>query len=1256
MYSEDPEIPMNQEPFNNSNNVSFNNFNNFMNPNEEEPTEEKTVAPRTVHIGNLEHNYKHGYGKNEIATSRYSSISRIPRIIVSQLIRLINVYFIIIIVLSFIDGVSPTGKFTTLGPWLITITISVLREIIEDLKRQKQDEAVNYGTSEVFRNGQFVQTLWKDIRVGDIVKVRNRQYFPADIYIFSTSEPENVCWFESKNLDGETNLKQRQATKETIYLKDNAELLSNFCGLIECNSPTKDLLHLKGSFFFDDNYVILTPKQLLLRGTKLRNTEWINGVVMYTGIDTKLMQNTEKVKEKKSHIEDLTNHFIIFIFFLQILLCGGSAIANGVWSTSNHDVWYLLFTATGIVEGGKSFLTFLVLYNNIIPISFYATIEVVRFIQTCFINNDVEMYHEETDTPALVKTANLNEELGQIEYVFTDKTGTLTQNAMTFKKCSIGGYVYGDNSSTNTNSNNNNYDDSNGGASGSGNGNEIRSNEMMSLEIPISPTYHTGITNYDLNNNNNNNNSNNGNGNGAGSSSSSNSNSNYTKQLIPFVDLNDDKLLEDLHAKNEQSRLIEEFFYVLSICHSVIPLQEDGKVSYIATSPDENALVFAAKSFGFEFIHKTTKAVYLKKNGVEDLKFELLNVLDFSSERKRMSVIVKTPTGRIMLYCKGADSVIFDKLAPNQPNADTSITHIQDFGYQGLRTLCVASTQLDERVYQQWAQQYHAACSLTIGLDVPSQLEKDKEIERVAELIETDFQLLGVTGVEDKLQEGVPETIQLLTEAGIKMWMLTGDGQENAINIGYSSGLMNENYEMIIINERTKENAIQELNRHVGEQIILQQENNNNNNDGNDSNNNNGGDDDDGSITRNEERNKLVLVIDGGTLKFVLDDAVGFTFLRLAKMCDTVICCRVSAHQKSKIVKLVRKTFAPKTLAIGDGANDVMMIQCAHVGIGINGKEGNQAIYAADYSISQFQHLGRLLMVHGHHSYRRMSKLICYIFYKNIVLYFCQFLFAIFSGWSGQTLFETYNLTAYSVVYTLIPLIVYCVLEKDVNERTIYQHPQLYKEGIQHKYFNHFTFLQWIANGFYHGFVAFALVYCTVVKSNPFTNGQTQELYAFGIIVYSCVMLIVTLKLALETHHWTWINHLAMWGSLVVFFIWNVIYATINTTAVGSNVYYAIFHIGESAHYYLLLVFVPTLALWRDFTWKYVYRTFLPDQSHIIQEIQRKNNNNAANSKFKDDLDIKSYRPNNVKRSTSSYSISQEGSNSIPLKNLKNSN
>ncbi|KAK5584312.1 hypothetical protein RB653_005920 [Dictyostelium firmibasis] len=1234
MYSEDPEIPVNQEPFNNSNNVSFNNFNDFMNPNEETTEENKTI-PRTVHIGNLEHNYKHGYGKNEIATSRYSSFSRIPRIIVSQLVRLINVYFIIIIVLSFIDGVSPTGKFTTLGPWLITITISVLREILEDLKRQKQDEAVNYGTSEVFRNGQFVQTLWKDIRVGDIVKVRNRQYFPADIYIFSTSEPENVCWFESKNLDGETNLKQRQASKETIFLKDNAELLSSFCGLIECNSPSKDLQHLKGSFFFDDNYVILTSKQLLLRGTKLRNTEWINGVVMYTGIDTKLMQNTENVKEKKSHIENLTNHFIIFIFFLQILLCGGSAIANGVWSTAHHDVWYLSFTASGIVEGGKSFLTFLVLYNNIIPISFYATIEIVRLIQTFFINNDVEMYHEETETPALVKTANLNEELGQVEYVFTDKTGTLTQNAMTFKKCSIGGYVYGDNNNINQSIVDN--INSGGGASGS-NTNEIRSNEMMSLEIPISPTYHTGITNYDL-----------GNGAGASSSSSSN-NSNNLKPLIPFVDLNDDKLLEDLHAKNEQSILIEEFLYVLSICHSVIPQQEDGKVNYIATSPDENALVFAAKSFGFEFIHKTTKAVYLKKNGVEDLKFELLNVLDFSSERKRMSVIVRTPTGRLMLYCKGADSVIFDKLAPNQPNADTSITHIQDFGYQGLRTLCVASTQLDEHLYQQWSQQYQMACALTIGLDVPSQQEKDKEIERVSELIETDFQLLGVTGVEDKLQDGVPETIQLLSEAGIKMWMLTGDGQENAINIGYSSGLMNEKYEMIIINERTKENAIQELNRHVSEQIVIQQENNFNDDDNNNNNNN------DGSISSNEERNKLVLVIDGGTLKFVLDDAVGFTFLRLAKMCDTVICCRVSPHQKAKIVKLVRKTFAPKTLAIGDGANDVMMIQCAHVGIGINGKEGNQAIYAADYSISQFQHLSRLLLVHGHHSYRRMSKLICYIFYKNIVLYFCQFLFAIFSGWSGQTLFETYNLTAYSVVYTLIPLIIYCVMEKDINERTIYQHPQLYKEGIQHKYFNHFTFLQWVANGFYHGFVAFALIYCTVVKSNPFTGGQTQELYAFGIIVYSCIMLIVTLKLALETHHWTWINHLAMWGSLVVFFIWNVIYATINTTAVGSNVYYAIFHIGESAHYYLLMVFVPTLALWRDFTWKYVYRTFLPDQSHIIQEIQRKNNNDG-NDKFKGDDDhIKSYRPHNVKRSTSSYSISQEGSNSIPLKNLKNSN
>ncbi|KAF2078368.1 hypothetical protein CYY_000352 [Polysphondylium violaceum] len=1077
---------------------------------------------RTIHINNNENNKIFGYSNNYVRTSKYTLLTFLPLNLFEQFCRLANIYFLIISALQLIPNISPTGKYTTLGPLLVVLAITGLKEAYEDFRRHRQDRFVNESLALVLKGNKFELTKWKDIQVGDIVKVLNKQYLPTDLVILSSSEPQSMCYIETGNLDGETNLKIRQGLEETCHLVDE-ESLSTFNGLIECEHPNNKIYSFSGSLHMDSKILSLSVKQVLLRGTMLRNTKWITGVTIFTGRDTKLMRNSNVTPLKRSGIEKSTNFYIIFIFFLQILLCAGCAIANGIWN-GNHrttEPSYIYWIRTSSEEGALSFLTFLILFNNLIPISLYVSMEFVKLIQALFINSDIEMYHKETDTPALARTSNLNEELGQIQYIFTDKTGTLTQNKMVFKKCSIAGVSYGT------------------GVTEATMGAMIRQGKSLE-DIPIpSP-------------------SSNGSGSGANGST-------------PFVDFNDDRLIADLGNSNN-SEQIRDFMFILSVCHTVIPEVEEDKLIYQASSPDECALVNAARYFGFTFTRRTPRAVFIEFQG-QEYKYDILNVLEFNSTRKRMSVIVRTPSGKLLLYCKGADSVIFERLSPGQPYADVTINHLQDFATEGLRTLCIATTELDEQIYQEWNKEFDIANTCLV--------DRELQLERVAETIERNLFLIGATAIEDKLQEGVPETIDTLLTAGIKIWVLTGDKQETAINIGFSCQLLNQQMELLVINEQTKENTIIELNRRLNELSTKEYE---------------------------ETRDNLALIIDGTTLNFALDGNIKISLLKLAKQCRAVICCRVSPLQKSKIVSLVKDSLNVVTLAIGDGANDVSMIQAAHVGIGISGEEGLQAARSSDYAIAQFRFLSRLLLVHGRYSYRRISRLICYCFYKNICLYITQFWFTILNGWSGQTLYERFTLTAYNIAWTLVPIIALGALDKDVNESVVLEHPQLYQSGPRRDHFNIRVFWGWVANGVYHSFILFAFPTLIFRAGLPFTAGKAIDLFSIGTVAFSCIVLTVNIKLALETRYWTWINHVAIWGSIVIYFMWLVIFGKfweVDSLDVGSDLYSIIYHLGTSAVFYFSILIVPVIALWRDFTWKFIHRSELTKPYHVAQELQK---------------------------------------------------
>ncbi|XP_076877507.1 phospholipid-transporting ATPase IA isoform X5 [Brachyhypopomus gauderio] len=914
------------------------------------------------------------------------------------------------------------------------------------------------------------------------------------------SEPQGMCYIETSNLDGETNLKIRQGLQITAEIKDIDNLM-RISGRMECESPNRHLYEFVGNIRLDGHSTVpLGPDQILLRGAQLRNTQWVHGIVVYTGHDTKLMQNSTRPPLKLSNVERITNFQILVLFGCLLAISLVCSVGQTIWKYQcGDDAWYMDLNYGGAANFGLNFLTFIILFNNLIPISLLVTLEVIKFTQAFFINWDTDMLYEVTNTPAMARTSNLNEELGQVKYIFSDKTGTLTCNVMQFKKCTIAGVAYGHASEA---------DD--------------------------------------------------------GSPGEDDCHSSHSMEEAGF---NDPSLLENLQSNHPTASVIREFMTMMAICHTAVPERNGDTIIYQAASPDEGALVRAARQLGFVFSARTPDSVIVDSLSEEE-KYELLHVLEFTSSRKRMSVIMRTPSGKIRLYCKGADTVIYDRLADNSRYKDITLKHLEQFATEGLRTLCFAVADVSESLYQQWLEVYHRACT--------SLQNRALKMEESYELIEKNLQLLGATAIEDKLQDHVPETIETLVKADIKIWILTGDKQETAINIGHSCKLLTKNMGLLVINEETLDGTRETLSHHCG---ML------------------------GDALHKE--NDFALIIDGKTLKYALTFGVRQSFLDLALSCKAVICCRVSPLQKSEVVEMVKKHVKVITLAIGDGANDVGMIQTAHVGVGISGNEGLQAANSSDYSIAQFKYLKNLLLVHGAWNYNRVAKCILYCFYKNIVLYIIEIWFAFVNGFSGQILFERWCIGLYNVIFTALPPLTLGIFERSCRKENMLKYPELYKTSQNAMGFNTKVFWAHCLNGLFHSVILFWVPLKAFQHDTVFGNGKTPDYLLLGNMVYTFVVITVCLKAGLETSSWTMFSHIAIWGSIalwIVFFgiyssLWPVIPFAPDMSGEADMMF-------RSGVFWMGLFFIPVTSLVFDLAYKVIKKACFKTLVDEVQELE----------------------------------------------------
>ncbi|XP_076004758.1 phospholipid-transporting ATPase VA [Genypterus blacodes] len=1291
----------------------------------------KENKTRVVHANILyeqakgEENPNRHYANNKIKTTKYTLLSFLPKNLFEQFHRFANVYFVFIALLNFVPVVNAFQPELALAPVVFILSVTAIKDLWEDYRRHRSDKEINHMDCLVYSRGEkrYVEKYWKEIRVGDFIRLRCNEILPADVLLLSSSDPDRLCHIETATLDGETNLKQRQVVRSFFDLDCDFDP-SKYNSTIECEKPNNDLNRFRGYIIHrSGRRDALYKENLLLRGCTIRNTEEAVGIVIYAGHETKAMLNNNGPRYKRSKLERQMNVDVFWCVIILLVMCLFAAVGHGLWMFQYGDkrpVFDVLSPdgtdISPIMSAIYLFLTLIIVFQVLIPISLFVSIEIVKICQVYFIHHDMDLYDEETDSHLQCRALNITEDLGQMQYIFSDKTGTLTENKMVFRRCTVAGVEYSHDANARRLAMYQEVDSEEEECMSHGGTLPRRDSVASHQSARVVLRSHSTKSHRRT-----------------GSRAEAKRASILSKHTAFSSPMEKDitpdpQLLDKVNECSSQmdfmrfhsqpmSQLpsdlsdIIDFFIALTICNTVVvsspnqPRQKvrmrfelkspvktiedfikrftpsrltsgsnsssssslitnrsfnrgcssvlsspsaestltkldeeraagglgqafspvppcydnnalvlgEGELRYEAESPDEAALVYAARAYKCSLVGRLPDQVTVELPHLGKLSFELLHTLGFDSTRKRMSVVVRHPlTDQITVYTKGADSAIMDLIKP--PDTGNSRgkrqkkiiyrtqNYLDLYAADGLRTLCIAKKVLSKEEYACWLQHH---------LDAETSIQGREELLFESALrLETNLHLLGATGIEDRLQDGVPETIASLREAGLQIWVLTGDKQETAVNIAYACKLLEPEEEILTLNADSQEACallLEESLHYIQAKFLCSST-------------------DQAAKAFNTNFaafeiyptssppssssstlfhttpfmvHRLGLVIDGRTLAYALDKSLEDKFLAVARSCRSVLCCRSTPLQKSMVVKLVRNKLKVMTLAIGDGANDVSMIQVADVGVGISGQEGMQAVMASDFALPRFSYLQKLLLVHGHWCYSRLANMILYFFYKNAMFVALIFWYQFYCGFSGSAMIDQWYLIFFNLMFSAFPQLITGTLDKDVSAETLQQLPQLYTNGQNSEEYKPYMFWMNMIDACYQSLVCFFIPYFAYADSDV-------DLFTWGTPITTIALFTILLHLGIETKTWTWINWLSIAFSMALFFTVALCYnASCPTCYSPSNPYWTMQRLLQDPLFYLLCVITPVAALLPRYFYRACQGTLFPSPVQVGRQLDK---------------------------------------------------
>ena len=712
--------------------------------------------------------------------------------------------------------------------------------------------------------------------------------------------------------------------------------------------------------------------------------------------------NSSLPKNKVGELDKEVNYFSKFLFCLMLFLALVILFIRGFASKFKNNI---------II-----YCRFVVLLCSIIPISLKINLDIAKSFNSYRISND------ERIEGAIARNSMIPEELGRIDYIFSDKTGTLTRNEMLFKKLSteIGTF-----------------------------------SEENKEDLKLILNDECSIYKY------------------------------------PCGDLinNKDPSIYNTNKRIRRNRnkIIRDAITALCLCNNVTPIYNanSDEYDYQASSPDEIALVKFASELNMQLKYRDDTDITLQDSNNYEEKFKILALFPFSSDTKRMGIVLNNiETNQKIFYLKGAENIISKLVKEDYTGIIKENT--ESLSSIGLRTLVICQKLLSNDDFEKWNKIYQDALT--------SLEHRKKKIEQAMNLLENKMELLCITGVEDQLQEEVSDTIESLKNAGIKIWMLTGDKVETATCIAISSGLKSKNQKTFYI-------------KNILDDKIINSE-----------------------LEKIKFQNEFILIIDGNCLDICLKNCKNI-FFEVSLKAKSVVCCRCSPTQKAKIIKIVKDLTKNKKrlLAIGDGGNDVAMIQEAHVGVGIVGKEGKQASLSADYSINNFKDLKLLLLWFGRISYKNTATIAHFVIHRGLIISFLELIFIILFYCVPIALYNGNLMVGYSTIYTALPVIS-LIFDEDTTFNNVIKFPSIYKDLQKGRQLSTKTFLGWFWKSLFQSSI--------IMLSGIFFF--EHSFMKISTVTFTCLILAELLNVYTEINkfHYVMYVSLALTFSCYIFSLW----------------------------------------------------------------------------------------------------------------------